>query len=124
MAEQFRAIHPVIPTGDVTAAIEWYHERLGFELIFVDDEDDPGYAGMRRDGAEVHFQWHDPEERKNKEGLQLRFFVADPDALHAEFLANSTIGPGQPVHETGWGTREFGLYDPEMNALFFYRDLS
>jgi catechol 2,3-dioxygenase-like lactoylglutathione lyase family enzyme len=123
MQQQFRGVHPVIPTRDVAAAIEWYREQLGFQLLFVDDEEDPGYAGVVRDDAQIHFQWHEPKERAGCDSLQLRVFVADPDALHAEYLAQATIGPDQPVHDTGWGTREFGLYDPEMNALFFYRDL-
>jgi hypothetical protein len=48
--------------------------------------------------------------------------VDDPDALLAEFRARSSAFADRDVQETAWGTREFGRYDPDGNALFFYRD--
>ncbi len=55
-------------------------------------------------------------------GSVYRFLVTDPDALHFEYATAQVLPDGKTVEETDWGTREFGLYDPDGNALFFYRD--
>lgn len=41
-------IHPVLP------ALFFYVNKLGFEILFADDDKDPKYAGVRRDGIEIH----------------------------------------------------------------------
>lgn len=50
----FEQVQPVLPVQDVGAAIGFYVDRLGFSLAFRDSEDDPRYAGVRRDGVELH----------------------------------------------------------------------
>lgn len=51
---------------------------------------------------------------------RVRFVVDEPHALCAEFIAR-----GVPIQtalfDTAWGTRELALYDPDRNALTFYR---
>ena len=116
------AVHPVLPTQDVAAAIKYYVERLGFTLIFQDAEKDPGYAGVRRDQVELHLQWHDPAEWSAVERPSLRFSVADVDALCAEYREGDVLPSGTHPRETPWGTREFAFFDPDKNGLTFYRD--
>ncbi|MEM9654431.1 MAG: VOC family protein [Actinomycetota bacterium] len=121
---ELRAVHPVLNVRDVRASISWYVAQLGFEERFVDDGDAPNYGGIGRDEVEVHLQWHSPEEwDQGLTGSTYRFLVADPDALFVEFVGRSDLLDGRQVEDTAWGTREFGLYDPDRNALFFYRDL-
>jgi hypothetical protein len=62
-----------------------------------------------------------------------------PDALFAGFLARQAFAePAGPADAAAtarvplsailadkpWGTREFGLYEPDGNSLHFYRDLA
>ncbi len=120
---KLRAVHPVLSVRDVRASARWY-TQLGFEPLFADNDESPTYAGIQRDGVEIHLQWH--SEKEWKDGLDAaayRFLVDDPDALFTEIAERSTVLEGRSVNDTGWGTREFGLYDPDGNALFFYRDL-
>lgn len=122
MAE-LRAVHPVLMVRDVRASARWYCERLGFRPLFADDDADPRYAGIGRDGVELHLQWH--SEQEWADGLDVptyRFLVDDPDAVFAELASNGVVPDGKVVEDTPWGTREFGLYDPDRNGLFFYRD--
>lgn len=115
------AVHPVLNVRDVRRSARWY-QGVGFEPVFVDDDEHPGYGGIRRDGVELHLQWHSEQEwADGVDGNAYRFLVDDPDALRAEFA--DELVRDHEVTDTAWGTREFGLYDPDGNALFFYRDL-
>jgi len=117
-------VQPVLPTRDVAAAIGFYVGRLGFELAFADSTEAPGYAGVRRDGVELHLQWHDPEEWERVERPMLRFVVPDVESLFEEFAGRDVFHERSAVRDTEWGTREFAFYDLDMNGLTFYRDLT
>ena len=52
-------IHPVLPVKNVVEALDFYVNRLGFKIAFADDSKKPTYAGIIRDGIEIHLQWHD-----------------------------------------------------------------
>ncbi len=118
----FEAVHPVIDVRDVLASVEWYGANLGFEPLFINDDQNPNYAGLRRGAVELHMQWHSAQEWETMSGSVYRFLVDDPDALHIDYEAAGVLPRGKKVEDTDWGTREFGLYDPDGNALFFYRD--
>ena len=124
----FLAVHPVVPVSDCKAALRYYRDKLGFVVSFSDNENDPRYIGVQRDRVEIHLQWHDPAsfvDRTVDRGA-FRFLVDDPDQLFAEFVKSSAVPEhkmSRGVHDTPWGTREFEFYDPDGNALFFYRDL-
>lgn len=120
---QFTAVHPVLPCRDVTRTLEYFVNKLGFTKLFADSPDAPTYAGIRRDNVELHLQWHDDAHFDKEDQVALRFYIADLDALFAEFQQRGAIPDGKTIHETGWGTRQFEFYDPDGNALFFYQDL-
>ncbi len=122
-AGQSFTVQPVLPVRDVRASLAFYLGKLGFEGIFLDDPDQPRYAGIRRGGAEIHLQWHDSSEWVRVERASLRFQVGSPDALCAEWIARNALPADLLPRETAWGTREFGLYDPDGNALHFYQTL-
>lgn len=53
--------------------------------------------------------------------IRLRFRIEDPDALFAEYAQRGVECNPSGLQDTAWGTREFALYDPDRNALTFYR---
>ena len=116
------AVNPVLPTKDVAASIRYYVGRLGFRLSFQDSPDQPGYAGLRRDGVDLHLQWHDPSEWERIERPSLRFVVPELQALFEEYKEKDVFHANTAVRETSWGTREFAFFDPDMNGLTFYCD--
>ncbi|MCJ0824450.1 VOC family protein [Luteimonas sp. 50] len=131
MKASLLAAHPVLMAKDVAESVQFYR-TLGFSLAFADRPEAPRYAGIVRDGVELHIQWADatqwayPTDRP-----AYRFRVTDVDAIYQEFLAggsiNATTGQGSPWSspaETPWGTREFHLRDPGQNSLQFYQPLS
>lgn len=118
-----RALHPVLPVRNVTAAVAFY-QKLGFALLFQDAPQDPRYAGVGRDDVELHLQWHDPAEFDRRvEKINLRLLVENIDALFAEFKPLNLFHDRTALRDTTWGTREFAFYDPDNNGLTFYRDL-
>jgi hypothetical protein len=110
---------------------EAFYRRLGFTLAFADVPSSPRYIGVRRDGIELHLQWHDVSQWAHPHDLPTyRFVVDDVDELHRDFEAAGVFADGRSAHspwarpgETPWGTREFHVLDPDGNGLQFYRPL-
>lgn len=123
MMAQFKTVQPVLPARNVAEAIDFYTNKLGFELVFQDEEEFPKYAGIKREKVELHLQWHDEKDFDSVEKLTLRFVVEDVDALFEEYKGFELFGMNEEPVETVWGTYEFSFYDLNNNALFFYRDL-
>lgn len=94
----FKAVHPTLPVADIERTVRFYTDKLGFRLGLRDPSSPDHYMGVRRDGAEPHFQQQDAQGLPIQ-GTQIR------------------------LADTPWGTREFGLFDPDRHALAFYRDL-
>src|SRR4028119_971426 len=120
---QFKIVHPVLPARNVSEAISYYTEKLGFRLAFRDNENDPKYAGVERDGVELHIQWHDEKDFGKVERLALRFVIDDVDALFEEYRDKGVFHSRTALQDTPWGTREFAFYDLNGNGLFFYCSL-
>jgi catechol 2,3-dioxygenase-like lactoylglutathione lyase family enzyme len=120
---ELRAVHPVLPSKDVRAAVEFYVQRLGFTLRGQDSPKDPRYAVIARDHVVLHLQWHDPKEWSAVERPMLRFVVPDVDALFDEYKDKGVHHARTALRDTEWGTREFAFYDRDGNGLTFYRDL-
>lgn len=122
---ELKAVLPILDVRDIETALQYYVERLGFEVDFRYGADPDNYAGVRRDGIRLHMQWQDEKHfRKGTAGqLRLRILVDDPDGLCAEYRARGVLNENTNVRETEWGTREFSFRDPDGNALSFFRDL-
>jgi len=121
MAAKLRAVHPVLMARDVAASVRFY-EGLGFRQVFSDSPSAPRYAAVKRDGAELHLQWHDPEEWAHAGDLPTyRFLVEDVDALFLELTVRNPNLDRTDLMDTAWGTREFHVRDPDGNGLQFYR---
>jgi catechol 2,3-dioxygenase-like lactoylglutathione lyase family enzyme len=120
MVAKIEAVHPVLMVHNVTASIEFF-QLLGFETVFRDSPTDPKYAGVRRDGVDLHLQWHDAADFSSGDRPTYRFVVSEVDRLSEEFSTRHDHLDRTPVHDTSWGTREFHLRDPDRNGLQFYR---
>lgn len=130
MAALLQVVQPVLMAMDVAASVQFY-SALGFTLSFVDQPGNPKYAGVVRDGVELHIQWADPEQwAYPTDRPAYRFVVSDVDEIYREFAGRDCINPntsqGSPwaiPADTPWATREFHLRDPGQNSLQFYQPL-
>lgn len=116
----FQAVHPIIGTRDIEKSLEFYSERLGFQVIFRDGSTPTNYVGLKRDDVELHIQFQYEHEMST---LRLRLLVADPDALYEEYRTKGVFHDRTKLANTPWGTRELAFYDLDGNGLTFYRDL-
>lgn len=130
MAPLLQQIQPVLAVPEVVAAVNFYL-TLGFALVFQDQDVEPRYAVLMREGLELHLQWADAGQWV--EGVDrpaYRFLVQDVEALFREFHGKGALnprasyGPWAAPGNTPWGTREFHLVDPGKNCLQFYQPLA
>ena len=130
MAVRLDSVQPVLASSDIAASIGFY-ARLGFTVVFRDQADAPKYVAVRRDGVELHLQWHDKSHWGSRiDRPTYRFPVQDVDGLYVELrergaLSTQAVGdsPWLTPGDTPWNTREFHVRDPDGNGLQFYRSL-
>lgn len=117
-------IHPILPVQNVVEALKFYVNKLGFTISFADDSKEPTYAGIRRDGIEIHLQWHDASEWENGFNTpMLRIVTQNIELLYVEYKTKNVFQSKTTLKETEWGTKEFAFLDMYKNGLTFYQNL-
>ena len=125
---------PALPVRDAAAAVTFYRDRLGFEVLHHDG----GFAVLRRDEAVVHL-WESSDEtwrqrdsmvgpvRSGAESFlagtaSCRIEVTDIDALFAEMQNRAVLHrvSHSGVETTDFGTREFAALDLDGNLIGFF----
>jgi len=117
-------VTPVIPAKDMEESLAFYEGKLGFErrFAYAEDKDGPiSYAGLHRAGLTLHLQAIVPGQDDAVPLIRIR--VENIDPLYEEYLAEGVVSPTGRLEEKPWGSRDFGLYDPNGAALVFYEDL-
>jgi uncharacterized glyoxalase superfamily protein PhnB len=121
---RLKDVNPVIPVHDMKATLKFYQDGLGFKKVF-DDASDSGspvsYAGVRRGGVCLHLQEMVPGEEPTMPLIRIR--VENIEPLYNEYKAQGLIGPGCELESKPWGSRDFGIFDPNGAALVFYEDI-
>jgi catechol 2,3-dioxygenase-like lactoylglutathione lyase family enzyme len=127
---------PALPVRDAAAALAFYRDRLGFEVLHHDG----GFAVLCRDEAVLHLwesgdeTWRDREdlrERPVQTGAEsfiagtasCRIMAAGVDELYEELRAMDVLHPvsRDGVEDTDFGTREFATLDLDGNLVTFFR---
>ena len=117
-----RRAFPVVYATDVTATARFW-ERLGFTRhVQLPPDGQPGYVGLRRDGAELAVTAR--EWARDQYGLALgdgpRFemfvYVDNVDALIEALRAEGTPILRDPA-DTPWGERIATIADPDGNPV-------
>ena len=102
-------IAPEMPAADLRAAIEYYVEKLGFELASEMPEGE--YAIVERDGVAIHlFRDGSPDGVRRHSGVAAHVFVEEIEVLYAELAARGAE-IAQGIERKPWGNREFRLRD-------------
>jgi catechol 2,3-dioxygenase-like lactoylglutathione lyase family enzyme len=126
---------PALPVRDVAAAVEFYRDRLGFEVLHHDG----GFAVLGRDEAVLHLWeagdegWREREsvERPVRSGAEsfiagtasCRIRVDGVDQLYEELRAREVLHPTSRngVTDTGYGARDFATLDLDGNLVVFFQ---
>jgi catechol 2,3-dioxygenase-like lactoylglutathione lyase family enzyme len=126
---------PALPVRDMTQAVMFYRDRLGFGVLHHDG----GFAVLNRDAATLHL-WEASDETW-RESLDLerpvcsgaesfiagtascRIVVDGVDELYAELAAKDVLHKvsWEGVDDTDFGTREFATTDRDNNLITFFQ---
>ena len=118
-ASTIKTMSPQLLVADIERSLEFYTDKLGFEIDFTYDD---FYIGIKRDGHSIHLKLAkpSPEERayrKDNDHLDVTFSVQELDALY-EILRSRSVTVTQPLREMPYG-REFYVSDPDGYILAF-----
>ncbi|HEY4838273.1 MAG TPA: VOC family protein [Candidatus Acidoferrales bacterium] len=119
------SISPSFIVRNVSAAISFYCDMLGFQVEYQHPERDPFFAIVRRDSAMIFVKSVGVEPIPNYKRhpfarLDAYVSVPDPDALAAEFTSRG-VSFSVPLKDTNDGLRGFELEDADGYVLFFGR---
>jgi catechol 2,3-dioxygenase-like lactoylglutathione lyase family enzyme len=125
---------PAMPVRDAAAAVAFYRDRLGFEVLHHDG----GFAVLARDEAAIHLweagdeSWRERDsiEKPVRSGAEsfiagtasCRIRVEGVDALYEELRAADVLHPvsRDGVSDEDYGAREFATLDIDGNLVTFF----
>jgi catechol 2,3-dioxygenase-like lactoylglutathione lyase family enzyme len=125
---------PAMPVRDTAAAVGFYRDRLGFEVLHHDG----GFAVLSRDQAVVHLwessdeSWRERDDATNPVCSGAESFIAGTasfrvqvsgvDDLYDELKSADVLHPVSKdgVDDTDFGTREFATLDLDGNLVTFF----
>ncbi|HEY5253828.1 MAG TPA: VOC family protein [Acidobacteriaceae bacterium] len=120
------AISPFFIVSNVDRTIAFYRDKLGFEVTFQEPDQNPFFAIIRREGAQIFLKSDEgvtplPNPMRHT-SMRWDAFVSapDPDAVAAEFTDCGAVF-STPLKDTSDGLRGFELTDPDGYVLFFGR---
>ena len=126
---------PALPVRDMSAAVPFYRDRLGFQTLHHDG----GFAVVQRDDATLHLWEASDESWRERDSLErpvcsgaesfiagtasCRIRVEGVDELYEELARADVLHPVSQggVSETDYGTREFSALDLDGNLVSFFR---
>ncbi|HEX6216619.1 MAG TPA: glyoxalase superfamily protein [Vicinamibacterales bacterium] len=105
---------PVLPADDITAARQFYVDKLGFQVTFeASDDGKSGIMGVQRGSIEITIDA--PMSGHGRQAcVSLR--VDDADRYYNEWRAKVDIP--RPPQDEYWGARTFSVHDPSENTIF------
>lgn len=114
------SVVPQLRTTDLAESIRFYTGQLAFTLEFQYQD---FYAGIRAGDQIFHLKLVDEKDPsidfvEQDDHFHLYFRTDDATAA-AEFLKNNGVRLMHEVHDTAWGTREFGIRDNQGHRLYF-----
>ncbi|MFF2778085.1 VOC family protein [Streptomyces sp. NPDC058052] len=117
-ATALRGFYPVLATGDVAAARDFYTRHLGFETTFEAD----WYVSLRRTDApqyelalldHTHPTLPEGHRAALRGGLLLNFEVDDVDAEHRRLVAGAGLTEVLSLRTEEFGQRHFIVAAPD-----------
>jgi catechol 2,3-dioxygenase-like lactoylglutathione lyase family enzyme len=121
-----QAISPFFIVSNVDRAVAFYRDKLGFETRLQQPEQNPFFAIVGRDGAQLFVKSDQgtPSLPNCKRHPSMRWdafvYSDDPDGLAAEFAGRGAAF-SVPLKDTHDGLRGFEISDPDGYVLFFGR---
>ncbi len=118
----FRSAIPALPVSNEERAVAFYEEALGLREL---TDGGVGLGILVRDDVEVHL-WVADGSAPGAESLlagsaSCRIEVTEVASLYEHCDAIGVVHPNAPIRDTPWGTREFGVLDPDGNLITLFQ---
>lgn len=104
---------PILPADDLSAAKQFYVDRLGFRVTFEESDGKSGIMGVVR--GTIALTIDSPMSGHGRNACA-SLNVADADRYYEEWRAKVDIP--KPPRDEYWGARTFTVHDPAGNTLF------
>ena len=126
---EISGIAPFFIVKDVPAALKFYRDRLGFDIMFQGPSEDDIFFGIVKRGAamimlkDIGVEPVPNYTRDIKKGIarwDAYLNVPDPDALAAEFSSRN-VEFFQSIQDNDDGLRGFEVKDADGYLLYFGR---
>jgi uncharacterized glyoxalase superfamily protein PhnB len=118
---RFLAAVPVLPVSDERKAVAFLESALGFTEL---SHEGKKLGILRRDAVELHVWVADGSapgaERHLAGSASCRIEVTGVDGLYQHCQQLGVVHPNAPLQDQWWGTREFGVLDPDNNLISLY----
>lgn len=107
----------LLEVNSLEESLQFYGDRLGFEVEATEPEADPPMATLR--SGRIRLMLAQVPSAMARRGRGVHFFltVEDVDDFHRRLLALGL--DAAPPADEGWGGRFFTLEDPDRYRLFF-----
>lgn len=117
-------IAPQFLIDDMPRSLDYYSQRLGFQVDFVYDD---FYASVSRDGHAIHLKCApktvaDRAHRKEHNHLDAYMAVTDATSLHDELRSRGALIT-KGLEDQPWQCRDFYVEDPDGYILCFSQAL-
>ena len=131
---QMLAAIPALPVRDIEKSIPFYRDIVGLIMRHHDE----GFAIFHRDTVEIHLWQANDESWRTRSSAEpvcsgaesfisgtasCRIAVTGVDELYIRLQQDSVVHPNGHIRNTEWGTREFGVTDPDNNLITFFERL-
>lgn len=117
-------IAPFFIVANLRESVDFYVDKLGFEVLYVTDGEDPYFAMLGRGKASVMLKASGqplPNHTRYEWAVwDAHIGVADPDALFAEFSSKG-VNFNRSLEDNSDNIRGFSVTDPNGYRLFFGR---
>lgn len=120
-------ISPFFIVSDVKPSVDFYVNKLGFEVLYMGPDDSPFYAMIGRGPVTIMLKAITPDikptpnpSRHEWAAWDAYVSTEDPDALFKEF-SSKEVAFRKPLHDNSDGLRGFEVMDADGYVLFFGR---
>ena len=124
---QLGMIAPFFIVRDVRSSINFYQDRLGFELEYLGPDGDPYFAMVKRDAAHLMLKAITPDVPPTPNPTRHRWarwdayvYTPDPDSLAEEYAARG-VTFHEPLGVNSDNLRGFEVQDADGYVLYFGR---
>ncbi|MGH9847096.1 MAG: bleomycin resistance protein [Blastocatellia bacterium] len=125
---------PALPVRDQERSTAFYRDQLGFNVAFQNK----GFVKLQRDAVEIHLWVANDESWRNRQATEpvvsgaesfiagthsCRIGMEGVDELYRVVQPLGIVHPNGAIEDMPWGTREFGITDPDNNLVTFFERL-